>query len=214
MRKIKNERAITLISLVITIVILLILAGLVIQSLTNTRLFEKTKQAKEEYQNSQDKENETIAEYENKIASAGTNISKEVTEDKLNEIIEEKVNEINSISFEEKKIWKFIDDKPLYQKTIKADYTTEDTQYINHNIPDVDNIYIDVGNTFLVKYNSARNTNLYSPFISIGVSKGVIADGYLTVIQCVDKERIQLRASNNGGSGTAYITLKYTKTTD
>ena len=48
MKKIKNGRkGITLISLVITIVILLILAGISIYMLTQTNLFEKAKQAKE-----------------------------------------------------------------------------------------------------------------------------------------------------------------------
>ena len=45
-RKIKNQRAITLIALVITIIILLILAGISIASLTSSGLFGKAEEAK------------------------------------------------------------------------------------------------------------------------------------------------------------------------
>ena len=44
----KNTKGITLVALVITIVVLLILAGISIQAITNTGLFTKAQQAKEE----------------------------------------------------------------------------------------------------------------------------------------------------------------------
>ena len=47
MRKYKNQKAITLVALVITIIILLILAGISISTLTNTGIFDKTIEAKE-----------------------------------------------------------------------------------------------------------------------------------------------------------------------
>ena len=50
MKKLKQNKGITLVALVITIVILLILAGISIQALTNTGLFEKAKDAKVETQ--------------------------------------------------------------------------------------------------------------------------------------------------------------------
>ena len=46
MKKIKKEYGITLVALVITIIILLILAGISIQAITNTGLFEQVKEAK------------------------------------------------------------------------------------------------------------------------------------------------------------------------
>ena len=49
----KNIKGITLIALVITIVVLLILAGISISALTQTGLFEKTKQAEQKYENAQ-----------------------------------------------------------------------------------------------------------------------------------------------------------------
>ena len=47
MKKLEKKNGITLISLVITIVILLILAGISISALTNTGIFAKVKEAKE-----------------------------------------------------------------------------------------------------------------------------------------------------------------------
>ena len=48
----KNEVGITLVALIVTIIILLILAGISIQGLTQTGLFEKANQAKKEIENS------------------------------------------------------------------------------------------------------------------------------------------------------------------
>ena len=48
--KFKRKSGITLISLVLTIIILLILAGITISSLTNTGIFRKAKEAKEKTQ--------------------------------------------------------------------------------------------------------------------------------------------------------------------
>ena len=49
----KNTKGITLVALVITIVILLILAGISIQAITQTNLFDKAKQAKNITENAQ-----------------------------------------------------------------------------------------------------------------------------------------------------------------
>ena len=51
----------------ITIIILLILAGISISVLTQTGLFEKAKLAKKKQENAQIKENETLGDYENEI---------------------------------------------------------------------------------------------------------------------------------------------------
>ena len=66
--KLKKNKAITLIALVITIVILIILAGVVISlSLGNNGLFNKAKEAKEKYINAQDYEETEIARVSNEI---------------------------------------------------------------------------------------------------------------------------------------------------
>ena len=68
MKKMLNkECGITLVALVITIILLLILAGISIASLTNSGLFENAKLAKEKSDAAQEKEDATLADYENKI---------------------------------------------------------------------------------------------------------------------------------------------------
>lgn len=62
-----NEEGITLIALIITIIILLILAGVTISMLNNNGLFDKVKQAREKENDAQVAENETLLDYENKI---------------------------------------------------------------------------------------------------------------------------------------------------
>lgn len=61
----KSQKGITLVALVITIIILLILAGISIASLTGSGMFQKAQKAVNDYSNASDKENETLQEYEN-----------------------------------------------------------------------------------------------------------------------------------------------------
>ena len=63
----KNTNGITLVTLVITIIILLILATISIQSLTNTGLFEKAKEAKDKTQAAEINQAKTLNEYEDEL---------------------------------------------------------------------------------------------------------------------------------------------------
>ncbi len=63
----KGQKGITLVALVITIIILLILAGISIASLNGSGLFDKAKKASNDYKNSEKVENNTLQEYENEI---------------------------------------------------------------------------------------------------------------------------------------------------
>ena len=63
----KSEKGITLVALVITIVLLLILAGISISSLTNTGIFAKAKEAKEKSENAEKEQNEILDNYEKKV---------------------------------------------------------------------------------------------------------------------------------------------------
>ena len=64
----KKNRGITLIALVITIIILIILAGIAIAILTGENgLFSRAKQAKQNTEEAQNLENTILGEYENKI---------------------------------------------------------------------------------------------------------------------------------------------------
>lgn len=65
----KRQNGITLVALVITIIILLILAGISIASLTNSGLFKAAQNAVNDTENAQVKENTTINEYENWITN-------------------------------------------------------------------------------------------------------------------------------------------------
>lgn len=69
----KENLGITLIALVITIVILIILAGITIGGLIHYGIFDKAKRAKSDYTNSQEDENSKISEYDKEMADvAGT----------------------------------------------------------------------------------------------------------------------------------------------
>ena len=67
MKKTKENKAITLIALVITIIILLILAGITISSLTNTELFERAKEAKEKTQAAEENQAKILEQYETEL---------------------------------------------------------------------------------------------------------------------------------------------------
>lgn len=66
MKKSKN-RGITLVALVVTIILLLILAGVSIQELTQTNLFNQAKNAKNAMKNAQNQENEILSSYKEEI---------------------------------------------------------------------------------------------------------------------------------------------------
>ena len=63
----KENKGITLVALVITIIILLILSTISIQSLTNTGLFAKAQEAKEKTQNAEENQARTLNEYEDEL---------------------------------------------------------------------------------------------------------------------------------------------------
>ena len=63
----ENKKGITLVALVITIIILLILATISIQSLTNTGLFKNAQKAKDETQNAAENQAKILNEYEDEL---------------------------------------------------------------------------------------------------------------------------------------------------
>lgn len=62
-----KNKGITMISLIITIIVLLILSGVAISTLTNTGLFKKAKLAKEKQNEAEIEENEKLTNYNNII---------------------------------------------------------------------------------------------------------------------------------------------------
>lgn len=79
----KQNKGITLVALVITIIILLILASISISSLTRSGLFGKAQDAVNRYGNAQNRENSILGEYENYINNLGNNLSSEDDKDKM-----------------------------------------------------------------------------------------------------------------------------------
>ena len=75
----KNVRGITLIALIITIVLLLVLAGIGIQAITGTGLFEKTKQANQVQKESEMKEDLILAIHNLQIEKEGNAILNDIT---------------------------------------------------------------------------------------------------------------------------------------
>ena len=100
----KNEKAITLIALVITIIVLLILAGVAIAALKNTGLIGKTKDAQLKSLKAEAEEKLKLLLYEYHIANAESGIS---LEDFLNEKLAK--NEIEDVNITEEGIEIYID---------------------------------------------------------------------------------------------------------
>jgi len=63
----KSNKGITLVALVITIIVLLILAGISISALTNTGIFQKAKDAQKVSENAEKEQRETLGEYEKEL---------------------------------------------------------------------------------------------------------------------------------------------------
>ncbi|CDE90872.1 unknown [Clostridium sp. CAG:389] len=87
MKKYKSQRGITLIALVITIIILLILAGISIAALTNQGLFKNAKEAQNATQKAEEEQGKTLNEYEDEINKYLEN------DDKTAEKLVDKVND-------------------------------------------------------------------------------------------------------------------------
>ena len=98
MKKINNNKAITLIALVITIIVLLILAGITVAQLSGNNLFENAKLAKEKYQQAREQEDEILGDYEDSITG-------------------DRGNKLN-FSTEEQIIGTWVNGNPIYEITV------------------------------------------------------------------------------------------------
>lgn len=88
----RKNAGITLVALVITIIILLILAGITISQLSGTGIFEKAKEAKEKWQNAQDYEQTEIAKYTNEIELYSSH--RDISESDIRRIIQEEMEKV------------------------------------------------------------------------------------------------------------------------
>ena len=101
MKKTNGQKGITLVALVITIIILLILATISIQALTNTGLFAKAQEAKEKTKNATENQAKTLNEYEdelNKYVSGTTQTQKLADKVKVGDYVEYTPDELGNES--------------------------------------------------------------------------------------------------------------------
>ena len=200
----KRKNGITLVALIVTIVILLILAGITIIQLNNSGLLKNTKIAKEKYANSQNDENATIDDYSNQIGNyevAGNGrdtvtISKEEYE---------KLKNANNYSTEEKIVGTWIDGKNIYKKIVPVVITGNTAHNIdnldtlvNYDLmwyDDIDHVWYNRFRLWEESYGVAMEMNVTSKYISIGSNKYNSIDWTKRISR-------------------AFAILEYTKTTD
>ncbi len=135
-----QKNGITLIALVITIIVLLILAGVTINTLVDNGIIDKTKTSTQKYKNEQNHEETQISKYENEISNYISGNRDNNTEINALKTKIEELENLNSYSETEKKIGTWYDGKPLYQKVISGKtpssqswqtvYTLENAKYI------------------------------------------------------------------------------------
>ena len=97
MEKTRKNKGITLVALVITIIILLILAGVSITALTKSDLLKNAKMAKNATENAQNTENIALAEYQDKIdqyIESGRDVA---LSDEVKSYIDNKISEVEKV---------------------------------------------------------------------------------------------------------------------
>lgn len=127
----KNNKGITLIALVVSIILLLILAGISIQILTNKGLFVKVDEAKKKTENAQIEENGTLTNYESTIGKYVSGTREQITVDK--EEYEQLKSDVQSLKQNSANSIKFIDFSNVLTtiKTAETSWTeTEDCAVI------------------------------------------------------------------------------------
>ena len=159
MRITKQQKAITLVALVITIIILLILAGISISTLTNQGLFRKADEAKTRTEEKTIEENEILQTYTGEIDNLLP--AKNITEAQSNNMLTKTVNSSIQDDFGNKIT------VPAGFK-IKADSTTNNATTVDKGIVIVDKdnnefVWIPVGKI----YTDAKKTDSKSKTIEL-----------------------------------------------
>ena len=85
----KINNGITLVALVITIIILLILAGISISSLTKTGIFQRANEAKQKSEESEENQSRILSEYENELDKyiSGNNLKSNLVTDNIGKVL-------------------------------------------------------------------------------------------------------------------------------
>ena len=192
----RNNKGITMIALIITIIVLLILAGISIAMLTgNNGLLEKAKTAKEETKNAEEQENLILSDYENKI------------DEVVGSRDETTIKQQNTMSDEEHFTGEYYyNGKPIYAKTIYiASLPNSKTATYNHNILNVELIWCDVSKSFC-QWSAGHTAPM--PFLNNSALSSSIQLSDITTTS------FNVRTYSDKREMSSYITLNYTKTTD
>lgn len=148
-------------ALVVTIIILLILVGISIQTIMNTELFTNAKETKNAVENSQNAENSIISSYDKKIKETLTGNREEIKNNEYKE--------------EEKAVGTWIDGKNLYRKVLVKEQTIEPSQTaLNIKMGNIENL------EYIWDYNiictNNLNANVKLPYLK-GSKSGL--DGFV-----------------------------------
>jgi hypothetical protein len=127
--------------------------------------------------------------------------TKEWVKDLLTKVLKKK---LNNYSLEEQKIGTWIDGKPLYQKTFKFESIPSGLTNVKITIDNPDTIFVAEG--YGINQN-ADNIPLLFPYPDKLTE-------VCTVFVRSAKNEIGFRLGSNVTLSTAFVTVRYTKTTD
>lgn len=197
----RKSAGITLVAFIITIIILLILAGISIAGLTNMGLLGKVQEAKNKTDMAETKQNTVIKEYENAIANyakVGSN-----REDSESTKTQKTMSGTEHFTGEY-----YFNGKPIYEKTLHisnlASSSSTDTIY-KHGIENVDTIWFNPSKCLVIWPDNSTNMLPYTRTLipSAGIDLYGPSNESFIIQVGMDRHTVQ-----------AYVTLLYTKTTD
>lgn len=197
--KIYSKNGITLIALIITIIILLILAGVTLNFvLGDNSIISKALLAKEKTNLAQDDEINKLSDLEKELENYNTSTSR----------TEPSASSYNTMSANEHFTGEYyFDGKPIYAKTIYINSlpnATKKSYY--HNINDIDNRWLDVSKSWIT-HISSKNAVTFPHSSTLGVSQAVELVG-------ITNTGFTIRTGIDMSAFAAYLTINYTKTTD
>lgn len=139
----------------------------------------------------------TQAEYEAQASQIADGTQVNITDDEIQSLI---VSSYSVYSTEEKEVGTWVDGKPLYQKTLYFSGTIIRNQWVNHNIADVDKIWI-------FDAFGKRSTDYRYNGINYFASDDFMAS-------VVNRTQIYISYPLETIMTEGYFTVRYTKTTD
>lgn len=183
-----NKKGITLIALIVTIIILLILAGVALNFVVGENgILRHAEFAKEKYENKAQIEQNELAQLDDYISNGRDTVTISKEEYDM-------LKNANSYSTDEKKIGTWIDGKPIYQKTFTGSWSgTWDGQYY---------VLISFSSQLVSDVDKYVDCKIYT-------DNGTMDSSTIEV-----QTSTQFRIKTHQNSTFTAITLQYTKTTD